>query len=140
MRQVSGRTLWIGNASDLRDAPTVMASGVQAVIELAASEQLAVLPRELIRCRYPLCDGEENATWLLRLAVETVAAMLRDKVPLLVCCSAGMSRSVIIAAGGLALAEHCSLEEALKTVVAGGPADVSPALFLQLKQAISESN
>jgi hypothetical protein len=138
MRQVSGRQLWVGNASDLLDPQKVMTEGIQAVLELAASESFAVLPRELIRCRFPLCDGEENPTWLLCMAVENVATLLRSKVPVLICCSAGMSRSVIIAAGGLALAEQSSLEEALKSVVADGPADVSPALFLQLKLAISE--
>jgi hypothetical protein len=49
--------LWLGNAGDLRDARAVMAAGVEAVVELADSEQLAVLPRELVRCRFPLSDG-----------------------------------------------------------------------------------
>ena len=54
---------------------------------------LAALPRELVRCRFPLSDGGDNPPWLVRLAVESVAAFLRAKVPVLVCCSAGMSRS-----------------------------------------------
>lgn len=94
MRQVPGRALWLGNAGDLRDARAVLAAGIAAIVELADSEPFAVLPRELIRCRLPLSDGGDKPAWLLRLAVESVAALLRASVPVLVCCSAGMSRSV----------------------------------------------
>lgn len=136
MRQVAGRALWLGNAGDLRDARAVMAAGVEAVVEVADGDQLAVLPRELVRCRFPLSDGGDNPPWLLRLAAETVAALLRAGVPILVCCSAGMSRSVCVAAGGVALAEGCSLAAALSAVVGSGPADVSPGLLVQLQQAL----
>jgi hypothetical protein len=130
MRQVAGRPLWVGNAGDLRDARAVMAAGVEAVVELADSEQLAVLPRELVRLRFPLSDGGDTPAWLLRLAAESVAALLRAGVPVLVCCSAGMSRSVCVAAAGVALAE------ALSAVVGSGPADVSPGVWVQLQQAL----
>src|SRR5215475_3555539 len=105
MRQVPGRLLWLGHAGDLRDARAVLAAGIEAVVELADSEQLAVLPRELVRCRFPLSDGGDNPMWLLRLAAETTASLLRARVSVLVCCSAGMSRSVCVAAAGMALVE-----------------------------------
>jgi protein-tyrosine phosphatase len=136
MRQVAGRSLWHRNAGDLRDARAVMAAGVEAVVELADSEQLAVLPRELVRCRFPLSDGGDNPAWLLRLAAESVAALLRAGVPVLVCCSAGMSRSVCVAAAGVALAEGRPLPDALAAVTGSGPADVSPGLLVQLQQAL----
>lgn len=136
MRQVTGRGLWLGNAGDLRDARAVLATGVEAVVELADSEQLAVLPRELVRCRFPLSDGGHNPAWLLRLAAESVAALLRAGVPVLVCCSAGMSRSVCVAAGGIALAEGQPLPQALLAVVGSGPADVSPGLWGQFQQVL----
>lgn len=138
MRQVAGRPLWLGNAGDLRDPRAVMAAGVEAVIELADSEQLATLPRDLIRCRFPLSDGGDNPAWLLRLAAETVAALLRAGVPALVCCSAGMSRSVCVAAAGLALAEGRGLSEALAIIVTDGPVDVSPGLLAQVQAAVGE--
>ena len=138
MRQVPGRALWLGNVGDLRDARTVLAAGIAAVVELADSEPFAVLPRELIRCRFPLSDGGDNPPWLLRLAVESVAALLRASVPVLVCCSAGMSRSVSVAAGGVALAEGRPLAESLSVVVGSGPADVMPGLLMQLQQSLSE--
>jgi hypothetical protein len=136
MRQVVGRPLWLGNAGDLRDARAVLAAGVGAVVELADSEPLAVLPRELVRCRFPLSDGGDNPTWLLRLAAESVAALLRAGVPVLVCCSAGMSRSVCVAAAGVALAEGRPLPEALAAVAGSGPADVSPGMLVQLREAL----
>src|SRR5438046_258826 len=125
MRQIGGRALWLGHAGDLRDPCAVLAAGIEALVELADSEPLAVLPRELVRCRFPLSDGGDSPPWLLRLAAETTAALLRAGIPVLVCCGAGLSRSVCIAAGGVALAEGRPLEEALMAVVGSGPADVS---------------
>ncbi|MDB5386376.1 MAG: hypothetical protein JWM11_2022 [Planctomycetaceae bacterium] len=136
MRKVNGYALWIGNAGDLRDARTLLTNEIEAVIELGDSEPFAVLPRELIRCRFPLSDGGDNPAWLLRLATESVAAMIRAKVPVIVCCSAGMSRSVSVAAGALALADGHTLTESLSVVVGNGPADISPGLWAQLESAL----
>ncbi len=137
MRQVAGRSLWLGNAGDLRDARAVMAAGVEAVVELADNEQLAVLPRELVRLRFPLSDGGDNPAWLLQLAANSVAALMRAGVPVLICCSAGMSRSVCVATAGITLLEGRSLSEALTAVAGTGPADVSPGLWVQFQQALS---
>jgi hypothetical protein len=136
MRQISGRLLWFGNAGDLRDAREVMSGGIEAVVELADNEPMAILPRELVRCRFPLSDGGDNPTWLVRLAAESVDELIRGGVPTLVCCSAGMSRSVCVAAAGISLAENRPLAETLVTVVGSGPADVSPGLPKQFQQAL----
>jgi len=137
MRQVSGRTLWLGHAGDLRDASAVLAKGIEAVVELADSEPLAGLPRELVRFRFPLSNGGTNPPWLLRLASKSVASLLRAGVPTLVCCAAGLSRSICIASGALALAEQRPLDDALAVVVHSGPADVSPGLLAQLRDALA---
>jgi hypothetical protein len=136
MRQVPERNLWIGNAGDLREPRAIFEQDIQAVVELADNEPFANLPRELIRCRFPLSDGGSNASWLLRLACESVAALVRAEVRMLVCCSNGMSRSVCVAAGSISLAEGVPLHDALTLVAASGPADVSPELFAQLRIAI----
>ena len=60
MRQVPGFDLWIGHAGDVRDAATLLASGISAVVGLALEEPSAPLPRELISCRFPLIDGPGN--------------------------------------------------------------------------------
>ena len=137
MRQVAGRELWIGHAGDLWDARAVLDAGIGAVVEVADGEPLAVLPSELVRCRFPLSDGGDNPAWLIRLAAQSVGALLRAGVPVLVACSAGMSRSVCVAAGGVALAEGQAFAEALMEVVGGGPADVSPGLAGQFGQVLS---
>jgi hypothetical protein len=137
MRQLTGRKLWIGHAGDTRNPRSLLAAGIEAMIELADSEPLAVLPRELIRCRFPLTDGDGNPPWLVRLTVESIATFVRARVPTLVCCGCGMSRSVCLAAGGLALAEARSLRETLMEVAALGPADVSPALLAQVQAALN---
>lgn len=136
MRQIAGRLLWIGNAGDLRDARAVMNAGIEAVLELADNESMAILPRELVRCRFPLSDGGDNPDWLLRLAAESVSALIRAGVPTLVCCSAGMSRSVCVAAAGISLVETRPIAETLVSVVGSGPAYVSPVLLVQFQQAL----
>jgi hypothetical protein len=136
MRQVPKRNLWIGNAGDLREPRAIFEQDIQAVIELADNEPFANLPRDLIRCRFPLSDGGPNASWLLRMACEAVVALLRAQVRTLVCCSNGMSRSVCVAAGSISLAEGVPRRDALTLVAASGPADVSPELFDQLRIAI----
>src|SRR5689334_4341784 len=105
MRQIGNRTLWLGHSGDMRDSRSLMAAGVEAMIELADSEPFTVLPRELIRCRFPLSDGGSNPPWLIRLAAETVVALIREEVPTLVGCANGLSRSVCAAAAGVSLAD-----------------------------------
>ena len=130
--------MWVGHAGDLRDARAVFAAGVQAVVELADSELMAVLPRDLVRLRFPLSDGGDNPPWLLRLAAESVAALLRAGAPVLVCCSAGMSRSVAVAAAGVAIAERRALANCIIEVVGSGPADMSPGLLAGMRDALEK--
>ena len=136
MRPIPGRPMWVGHAGDLRDARSVLDTGVQAVIELADGEPMALLPRDLVRLRFPLLDGGGNPAWLLRLAAESVAALVRAGVPTLVCCSAGMSRSVVVTAAAITLAEGRPLADCLREVAGVGPADVSPGLALQFEAAL----
>ena len=50
-----------GHVAGARGRPltpaAMLAVGIEAVVGLADSEQVAVLPRELVRCRFPLSDG-----------------------------------------------------------------------------------
>jgi hypothetical protein len=137
MRQVAGRALWVGHAGDTYHPRPLLDAGIGAVVELADSEPLTPLPRELVRCRFPLSDGGGNPPWLVRLAVETIAALVRAGTPTFVGCRYGMSRSVCIAAGGLALAEGRPLTETLPAVVGPGPADVSPGMLADVQKALT---
>lgn len=140
MRQIRNRRLWLGHVGDLREVRAIFSAGIEAVVELAASEPGAVLPRDLIHLRFPLTDGGGNEPWSLRLAVQSVAGLLEAGVPTLVCCSAGMSRSVVIAAAAIAVSESRTLDDALSEVVAKGPADVSAGLIRQVAAAMASAD
>lgn len=105
MRQIAERALWLGNAGDLRDARSVLSAGIEAVVELAGNESYADLPRELIRCRFPLTDSRDHPAWLLRVAADSVVAFLLAGLPVIISCSGGMSRSVCVISAGISLAE-----------------------------------
>lgn len=136
MRRTTEYSLWIGNAGDLWDARMVHANGIEAIVEVADNEPFASLSRELIRLRFPLSDDGENSAWLLRLAAESVATLLRAKVPTLVCCSAGLSRSICVAAAGICLVENRPISESINKVVGAGPAEVSANLFQQFQSVL----
>lgn len=131
MRPVPSHALWIGNAGDIRPPTAVLDAGICAVIDLAMDEPVALLPRDLVYCRYPLLDGEGNPEWLLKAAIETVVRLLHQRVPTLVCCSGGMSRSVLIAATALSRVTDRPLDQWLGELTSG-PTDLSPTLLTDL--------
>ncbi|MBL8822087.1 MAG: dual specificity protein phosphatase family protein [Planctomycetia bacterium] len=137
MRNIPGETIWIGHAGDLKNPQALYDLGIEAVVELADSETFATLPRDLIRLRIPLSDGGDNPLWKLKLGAITVAELIRSNISVMLCCSAGMSRSVCIAAGSLSIVRKITLVEALKQVTSHGPADISPMLLEQLRQALT---
>ncbi|MFM9962335.1 MAG: protein phosphatase [Planctomycetaceae bacterium] len=137
MRQIAPHALWLGHLGDVRDWRAVFAAGIQAIIDLAGNEAPAVPPRDLIYQRFPLVDGAGNPDWLLKLACHTVADLLSANIPTLVYCSAGMSRSPIIAAAAIALATNRPLDEAMTIVRQAGQLDVSPALWAAVGNCVT---
>lgn len=129
MRQIPGHSLWLGHAGDGRNLAALLTQGVQAIVDLAANEPPLSVTRDLIYCRIPLVDGAGNPPVVLRLAVDTVTALLKGDVPTLVCCSGGMSRSPAVAAAAIAECRSCPPEEALVLVTQVSPADVAPGLW-----------
>ena len=136
---MSPYSLWIGNAGDVRSVAELMDARIRAVIDLAANEPIAALPREIVYCRFPLFDGADNERWLLRVAIDTISELLRANVPTLVACSAGMSRSPALAAAAIARVSGRDANECLLACVASGPEDVSPALWNEVVAAFRES-
>jgi protein-tyrosine phosphatase len=134
VRKVDGYPLWIGHVGD---PGHIVSNGILVVVNVAANEPPASLPRDLTYCRFPLIDGHGNPTWLLRVAVETVACLLGSGTPTLVHCGAGMSRSPCIAAAAIASVQGCDSDEALELVLQSGPADVSPALWTDIRAVIA---
>lgn len=124
--------LSLGHAGDVRDLSAIHAAGIEIIVDLAAEEPPAVLSRNLVYCRFPLLDGGDNPDWLLRLAVETVAGAIRNGIPCLVGCSAGLSRTPAIAAFALARGMSLTVDDALRRVAAAGPVAIAPGLWHQL--------
>jgi protein-tyrosine phosphatase len=134
MRNLEGCSLWLGNVGDVANPQDIVAAGILAVVDVALNEKPAALPRDLSYCRFPLIDGTGNPPWLLRLSIETVASLLRSGTPTLVYCSAGLSRSPSIAGAALALVRGCPFDEGLKIVTQAAHADVSPALWSEIRE------
>jgi protein-tyrosine phosphatase len=132
MYEVVPRKLWIGNARDGRDARVLLANEIQCVVDLAMEEPPAQLPRELMYCRIPLSDGGGNSPPILHTALETVATLMRNGIPILVCCSGGMSRSPAIAAIVLSTFGERNALEWLSDMRRSNPVDVSPSLWNEL--------
>ncbi|VTR92286.1 Uncharacterized protein OS=Planctomyces maris DSM 8797 GN=PM8797T_22478 PE=4 SV=1 [Gemmata massiliana] len=136
MRQISGYSLWVGRVADIRDLRGVLSAGIEAVVDLALNEPVALVTRELVYCRFPLVDGAGNPFWGLCAAVEAVAGFVRVEVPTLVFCGAGMSRSLTVAAAGLALAGNRLPGDCLQLVTATGPHDVSVGLWNDIVETL----
>lgn len=139
MREILPRLLWIGNARDARDFNQVLDLGITAVIDLAWEEPPISYPREIVYCRLPLIDGDENQTVVLQTALTTVARFISADLPTLVACSAGMSRSPAIVAGALSLVHDCPFSTALQQVASSGPCDVAPGLWNEIQQLLEKT-
>jgi protein-tyrosine phosphatase len=137
MHQIPPRPLWLGHAGDGSDLRAIFDAGIRARVELAAEEAPAPTPRDLIACRFPRVDGGGNDPAVLALALYTLAGLLKQKIPTLVCCGAGMSRSPALAAGSLALLSGEHPEDCLRQVVSHRPADVVPSLWNEVVTAVS---
>lgn len=139
MRNIVPSRIWIGNAFDLRDLRLIHEMEIRAVVDLALEEPIPELTRELIYCRFPILDGSANEQSVLRLAVGTVIGLFEDKIPTIVTCSAGMSRSPCITAAALAMVNSKDFDETLCEITTGHPHDVSPNLWSNVKRT-QESN
>ena len=111
-------------------------TGIQAILDLAGNEPLQQLPRSFTYCRFPLFDDGSNPKWLLQVVIHTLAELISLNIPTLVFCSAGLSRTPMIAAAELAKVTQLPIEQCLKTVTLDNPADVSPALWSSIKEIV----
>jgi hypothetical protein len=138
MRDVISQVLWIGNARDAREISRLLNLGVAVVVDLALEEAPIVFPRDVVYCRFPLVDGSGNSHTLLKAAVETAATLIRERVPTLVACNGGMSRSPAVVAAALARVEQTDPHKELLRVAGTGPHDVSPVFWAELTEACAD--
>lgn len=140
MRKINNFELWQGHAGDLRDIGKLSELGIKAVVEVADNEPSATLPRQFLRHRFPLSDDGENSEIYLSLAWETLLQLLKHRIPTIVVCSAGMSRSLLVIAASLSLIERIPFPEVLKELVREKRADISPALFHQIHAILNRTS
>ncbi len=136
MREIIPGKLWIANARQARDIRATLSPGVTAVIDLAMEEPPIAFPRDIFYCRFPLLDGTGNPQYVLTACVDTVAKLVEAGRPTVIACSAGMSRSPVIAAAAIAQVKGTSLEAALIKLTEAGPHDISPALLNDVLEAL----
>ena len=132
MRKLPTYRIWLGNALDAANLRGVLDLGVELIVDLAANEIPPKIMRDLTYCRIPLHDSLGNSEWQLRLAIDTVRLAIAKNVPTLVCCSAGMSRTPVIAAAAIALQTQQDFRHTLEDLVAGVPHDVSAAFVTDI--------
>jgi hypothetical protein len=138
IRNVLSDLLWIGNCADGRNVDGLRLLGIEAVVDLAAEELLALLPRDFVYLRVPLVDGGDNTDVVIRLAVETARLSVQAAHRTLICCSAGLSRSPLVAAAVASLEKGESLETVLGQINQLGPLDPSSQLLSHLKRILNE--
>ena len=131
--QISPHPLWVGHAGNGSDARMLHDLGIEAVVQVAAEEPPLSPPRGLLYQRFPLLDGSGNLPEFLMLAVGTVEALVRLRVPTLVCCGMGLSRSPAVAAVALAIVRDEPPDEVLRMLAACHPVDVSPGFWGEIR-------
>jgi len=129
--------LWVNHAGDGRAYQEAADRGIRAIVQVAITELPLHPPREFVYCRIPLMDGCGNDPGILQLAIGSVATLLCQGIPTLVCCAAGMSRSPAIAAAAIARVEGLDLDECLKMVAKFRVADVSPGLWEDVRHTVA---
>ncbi len=137
MRAIVENLLWIGTAVDASNIKAVLDAGIVAVVDLAIEEKPVSYPREIIYCRVPMVDGSGNAPAIYRLALDATSTLLRLRVPTLVACDGGMSRSPAVAAAALAQVRGVPGDSILEEIARSGPHDVVPGLWAEIKAATS---
>jgi hypothetical protein len=129
MHRLEPYQLWLGHAGDLAGARSILDAGICAVVDLALNEPAPQLPRDMVYCRFPLVDGTGNEPWILLSAIRMTAALLKLDVPMLVCCSAGLSRGPAVVAAALSTVIHQTPEDCLRQVSKSVSHDVSPGFW-----------
>ena len=129
MQEIHPSQLWLGNVGDLRAPGDLFDVGIAAVVDLAAEEQCAALPRQLIYCRFPLTDGAGNESSTLLQSVQTLTDLLCSKTRTIVVCSAGMSRSPVIATFALASFLQCAPNQIVDQLAATRSLEINKALW-----------
>lgn len=114
MHMINKRLL-VGNAEDAKNPP----SQVGAIL-MVAEEQNVTVPHRVIYAKIPLKEFGEPAVTAVYEAVHWIEAHLPNN-RLMVCCRAGMGRSVSIVIAYLCCVEGMTYADALKLALTRRP-------------------
>jgi len=140
MRKIEPYFLWVGSIVDGWNLRELHNAGIRAIVDLASNEAPIKLTRDLIYCRFPIVDGLGNDRTTLRMAVDTLAELVQADIPTLVFCSAGMSRSPLIAAAAIAKLTGRPLVDCLSEITIGHAHDVGGSLICDLQEALAHAH
>ena len=138
MRKIEPYSLWVGSIVDGWNLRELHNTGVRAIVDLASNEAPIKLTRDLTYCRFPIVDGLGNDRTTLRVAIDTLTALVQADVPTLVFCSAGMSRSPLIAAAVVSRMSGQPLVDCVSQITTGHAHDVGAALICDVQEALAE--
>jgi protein-tyrosine phosphatase len=129
MDQILPYSLWLGHAGDGRDYSRLCELDIKVLVQLAAEEPPLLPPRAITYLRFPLVDGAGNQGELLTIAISTITTLISLRIPTLICCGVGLSRSPAIAAGAISWTSGEAPEQSLIRIIQHRHADVSPGLW-----------
>jgi hypothetical protein len=132
MHQIPPHKLWIGGAGDVRDWRRLYDLGIRAVVQVAYEEPPLALPHDILCCRFPLIDGD-NDPETLALAIDTLTQCLARKFGCLACCQAGSSRSPAIAGAALSRLTGQSFAACLEEIGTHHRHAIHPKVLLQVQ-------
>lgn len=132
MIEIYNQLLLIGNALEVRNIETLFQNQIQAVVDLALDEPPASVPRRIIYCRYPLVDGSGNQKIRCQMAISTVHQLIANQQRTLIACSAGLSRSPVIAAFALASVLETSPQKVLGSISQKKRLEVNQVLWNEM--------
>lgn len=114
MHMINKRLL-VGNADDAKNPPPQVGA-----ILMVAEEQNVTVPTRIIYAKIPLKEFGQPSVPALHQAVQWVEAHLPDH-RLMVCCRAGMGRSVSVVIAYLCCVEGMTYVDALKLALTRRP-------------------
>lgn len=140
MTEILPSLIWLANGLEVRDLELIGEMQIDAIVDLAYEEPPIASLKSRLTFRVPLIDGEGNNRTHIRLAVLTTTELIRSKTPFVIACSAGISRSPAILAAGLAMVDHCTVEEKLEFIKAKKRIGVSQAFLSDVQSAMLSSD
>lgn len=123
------KRLIVGNIDDANNPPSQIGG-----LLLVAEEQNVVAPARVIYAKVPLKEFGEPQTAALSDAVDWIESHIAER-RIMVCCRAGMGRSVSVVIAYLCCVENLPYEEAVRLVLTRRPGGVP---LPKLQQKIEE--